>query len=163
MALVDPSRKIQALTRGDLQHPACCACCGSSDPERTFITFGIYYDYEGNVYICSLCFREAVMVMEFFTPEEVEKQLADANKLLIENAALKEELDNARPILNSVRSMFTNVNPDGSVSDSVHPLIAETVDSGAEEQSEVAELSDSEGPTDTSGSKPRDRRKPVIH
>lgn len=160
---IDPSRKIQPRSRGDLRHPGACACCGGSDPDRTYVDFGIYYDYEGTVYICDICYRESVQVMGFFTPEEVEQQLSQLNSLLDENAALKKELDNARPILAAIASLSIPVIDSSGDSDSVSnsdaPEDAEGTEAG---EPEITEHADSEGRSDSSGTKPRDRSKPII-
>jgi hypothetical protein len=171
MALeVDPSRKIQPRSRGDLRHPGTCACCGGSDPERTYIDFGIYFDYEGTVYICDICFREAVQVMGFFTPEEVLEQIGQLNKLLEENAALKTELEHARPILDAVANLTgPTVTLDSGIS-KPSDLVVPEGDEGQESsdegttdgESEVTESAVSTGRSNASGTKPRNRSNPVI-
>lgn len=160
---IDPSRKIQPRSRGDLRHPGTCACCGGSDPDRTYVDFGIYYDYEGTMYICSTCFTEAVHVMGYFTPDEVEQQLTQLNSLLDENAQLKKELENARPILNAVANLNLSVaDPAGDSDSSSDPDSVEDVEGTEAGESEVTESDSSEGRSNASGSKPRDRSKPII-
>ena len=167
----DPSRKIQQRSRGDLGFPGSCACCGGSDPERTYVDFGIWYDYEGSVYICSICFTEAVQVMGFFTPDEVKENLERLNTLLDENAQLKKELEDARPILNAVIGLSPNLaNFVGSDSDSNSDLGTEETDNGSSRadedavvgESEVKESSASEGRGNSGGTKPRNRSSAII-
>lgn len=167
----DPSRKIQQRSRGDLGFPGSCACCGGSDPERTYVDFGIWYDYEGSVYICSTCFTEAVQVMGFFTPEEVQETFDQLNAMLRENAQLKKELEDARPILNAVANLGGSlVAPVSGDSDSNSDLDAEEADSGSSGtdedavsgESEVKESPVSEGRGDTSGTKPRNRGPAIV-
>lgn len=168
---IDPSRRIVPRTRGDLRHPGSCACCGGDNPEITYVDFGIYFDYEGTMYICETCFREAVQVMGFFTPEEVADQLAQLNSLIEQNAALTSELNNARPILDSVLSLAGNsgalsaaitsefANLDDSESEGGSPTADEDAVSG---ESSAEELTVSERRSDTGGTELRERSEPVI-
>lgn len=160
---IDPSCKIQPRSRGELNHPGSCAVCGSGDPERTYVDFGVYYDYEGSMYVCNLCFEEAaVKVMGYFTQEEHSKLLNLNNELILKCEELEKELADARPILDAVRNVLGPVDypsVGGILSDSTP---AEDNSDGAEEQPEAPELPSGEGSTDTGGTKPRNRSKPVI-
>jgi hypothetical protein len=155
---IDPSRKIVPRNRGELNHPGSCACCGGSDPDRTYVDFGIWYDYEGSVYICNQCLYEAaVTVMGYFTQEQHEALLAISNRQAMRISELETELADAQPILDAVRSLGTHVDL-VSVSDvgSDNPT-SEVVETGTEEQPEVAELPDSEGHTDSPRTEPSNR------
>lgn len=160
---IDPSRRIQPRTRGDLLHPGACAVCGGSDPERTYVDFGLFYDYEGGIYFCNICFDEAaVKVMGYFTREEHLQLLDQHNQLIEQAAALQTELDNVRPIVDAVRSLGSvTSNPD--LSDEFSDLgDPEVTEGSAEGEPEVTEPVDEQVSSGTSGAKPRDGRKPVI-
>ena len=162
---VDPSRRIIARTRGELQHPGSCAICGGSDPDRTFVDIGVYYDYEGNVYICHLCFDEAaVQVMGYFTREEHLKLLAHNNILIEQNQKLQAELDNYGELATTLKRLgFSSALPANILSDSSDLGTAETPEGTEAGESETPESVNGEGPEDSERLKLRNRSKPVIH
>lgn len=47
------------VVRMPLMAPGCCSCCGSSDPARTYLDFGMTLEFHGVVYFCHLCLTEA--------------------------------------------------------------------------------------------------------
>lgn len=162
---VDPSRRIIARTRGELQHPGSCAICGGSDPDRTFVDIGVYYDYEGNVYICHLCFDEAaVKVMGYFTREEHLQLLAQNNILIEQNQKLQAELDSYGS-LNEVLGQFgLSSMPTADALDSLGVEVPVADGKGPEDgESETPESVNGEGPKDSERSELRNRSKPIIH
>lgn len=164
MALeVDPSRKIQLRNRGELMPPGCCAVCGSADPDRSYVDFGLWYDYEGGIYICSLCFDEAATkVVGYFTEDQHKELLNHNNKLLLKVEELQTEIDNVQPILAAIRTI--GISRDDSVSaggdSNLDP--SETAEQAGSGESEVTEHATSEGRSDVSGTQPGNRGKPVI-
>ena len=162
---VDPSRRIIARTRGELQHPGSCAICGGSDPDRTFVDIGVYYDYEGNVYICHLCFDEAaVQVMGYFTREEHLKLLGQNNILIEQNQKLQAELETYESLAAGLKRLgvtpVTITDSDSNLSDSGTVETPEGTEAGEPAPEESA---DGEGPKDSERAELRNRSKPIIH
>jgi hypothetical protein len=108
--------------------------------------------------------------MGFFTPEEVLQQVGQLDNLLEENAALKTELEHARPILNAVANLTGSPVSLDSVSSESSDLAVSESDEGQEPadaitvsgESEVAESTSDKGRGDVSGLKSRNRSGPII-
>lgn len=162
---VDPSRRIIARTRGELHHPGSCAICGGSDPERTYVDIGVYYDYEGNVYICHLCFDEAaVQVMGYFTREEHLNLLAQNNVLIEKNEKLQAELDNYGELASTLERLgFNSALPASVLSDSGDLGSTEVTEGTEAGEPAPEESTDGEGSKDSERLELRNRSKPVIH
>lgn len=84
---VDPSKLTQLRSRGQLMHPGTCAICGNGTCDEGYLDTGIYYDYEGHVYICLVCVRTEVLPQIGAIPyEEAEyiknERQADATRIL---------------------------------------------------------------------------------
>lgn len=162
---VDPSRRIIARTRGELHHPGSCAICGCSDSERTYVDIGVYYDYEGNVYLCDHCFDEAaVQVMGYFTRDEHLKLLAQNNVLIEKNEKLQAELDNYGELASTLERLgFSSALSAGVLSDSGDLGSSETSEGTEAGEPEAPESDNGEGLKDSERPQLRDRSKPVIH
>lgn len=159
----DPSRRIIARTRGELQHPGSCAVCGSDDPERTYVDFGIYFDYEGTMYICSVCFGEAAeKVMGYFTAEQHLQLLSENNSLIHKNEVLTAELQNYESLTDALRAMSVPIDAIIRGGRPSSEASVEDAKDGADGESETAEPVNDEGPSEPSGTEPVNRSKPVI-
>lgn len=58
---VDPAKMTQLKSRGEIRHPGVCALCGSGNCDEGYLDTGVYYDYEGHVYICILCVNSEIL------------------------------------------------------------------------------------------------------
>lgn len=166
---IDPSDRLQLRSRGELLHPGSCAICGSSDPERTYVDTGIFYDYEGRIYICNICGTQIGEILGLFTPDEIELTNKQLDESLTKIVVLEKELEDARPIMDSITSMFGNL----SSSNSEPSVPADSEPEGSSETSdevtsdavsgepEVTEPVSKPGRTDTSGSKRGNGSKPT--
>lgn len=101
----DPSDRILIRSRGELNHPGSCMVCGGSDEERNYVDLGVFYDYEGNCYLCDICGTQVGEVLGLFTPDEVKDTLKNLSDALERIASLEAELEHARPIMDSIRSL----------------------------------------------------------
>lgn len=101
----DPSDRILLKSRGELNHPGSCMVCGGSDEERNYVDLGVFYDYEGNCYLCDLCGTQVGEVLGLFTPDEIKDLVKQGNDLAAANEAMRKELDHARPIVDAIRGL----------------------------------------------------------
>lgn len=97
----DPSARMQIRTRGELRHPGTCLECGSGTCDEGYLDLGVFFDYEGQMYLCKVCVFQAGETFGMYTPAEVESQQELNAKLMLENAHLTEELNNAAPIIDA--------------------------------------------------------------
>ena len=100
----DPSARMQVRSKGELVHPGRCMVCGNGNCDSGYLDLGVFFDYEGTMYLCMSCCTQAGETIGMFTPDEVKSQQELIEKLTHENVQQKEELDYARPIIGSLRS-----------------------------------------------------------
>lgn len=116
----DPSARMQLRTRGELMHPGTCMCCGSGVCDEGYLDLGVFFDYEGTMYLCHTCTTQAGETIGMFTPDQVNSQLSLLEQLTQENAKYKEELDRVRPVIDSIANLQLTVVPGpASISDFV--------------------------------------------
>lgn len=95
----DPSARMQLRSRGELVHPGQCMVCGNGTCDEGYIDLGVFFDYEGTMYLCKTCCYQAGETFGMFTPDEVKSQQELIERLTTENASLTEELENVAPIV----------------------------------------------------------------
>lgn len=122
----DPSARMQLRTRGELVHPGSCMVCGSGTCDEGYLDLGVFFDYEGTMYLCHTCATQAGETIGMFTPDQVNSQLSLLEQLTQENAKYKEELDNVRPLVDAVNRLR-------QPSDSIDPHAPTIVDFVREE------------------------------
>jgi hypothetical protein len=98
--LNDPSARMQLRSMGELVRPAACCVCGNGTHEDGYLDLGVYYDYEGQMYLCKTCATQAGETIGMYTPDEV-KNLQDLAANLL---ADKERLESLKPIAASTDS-----------------------------------------------------------
>lgn len=126
----DPSARMQLRTRGELQHPGSCMVCGSGVCDLGYVDLGVFYDYEGTMYLCHTCVTQAAEIIGMFTPEQVESQRQLLDDLTSQNAQYKEELDRVRPLVSAVEQLKSTVVSDLiGASDSVSDFVREESES----------------------------------
>jgi hypothetical protein len=159
----DPSARMQLRSMGELVHPAACCVCGNGVCEAGYIDLGVYYDYEGQMYLCKTCLYQAGETFGMFTPDEVKIIQDQLVSITNENEKLKEELEElerVRPIVSVIESGIAAIAATGDVPtvpayESYEPgdgSTGETSEGSVSGESEVTEHADSERRTDTSGS-----------
>jgi hypothetical protein len=156
----DPSARMQLRSMGELVHPAACCVCGNGVCEAGYIDLGVYYDYEGQMYLCKTCLYQAGETFGMFTPDEVKIIQDQLVSITNENEKLKEELERVRPIVSVIESGIAAIAATGDVPtvpayESYEPgdgSTGETSEGSVSGESEVTEHADSERRTDTSGS-----------
>lgn len=109
---------MQLRNTGELMHPGCCAVCGNGTCEFGYVDLGVYYDYEGQVYLCMTCIdKDLTEVAGLLSKGEVELLQHEANELAKSNKQLTEQLEKANERLNHYDSLFVD-------RFSSHPFIA---------------------------------------
>lgn len=93
-----PSDRVQVVQAGSLRAPGTCALCGSGTCELGYVDLDIYYDWEGNVYLCMWCAKQVAHVIGCLNPEE-SKHLEELNLSLVK------ELNETKERLNDYRVM----------------------------------------------------------
>jgi len=121
-----PSDRVQLRGLGELQHPGSCALCGSGNCEDGYVDLGIYYDYEGQMYLCVICVKQVAGVIDMIPSEEVQFMQAAAEELALkfkaledENLRYRERLAAYDVLVNSVSSGF----PAGTPSQIEEPTV----------------------------------------
>ncbi len=87
-----PSDRVQLVGLGELLHPGTCMLCGSGNCEEGYARLGVYYDYEGEQYLCRTCTIQVSELFGCLTPEEaghLQETAADYAKV---NEAVSREL-----------------------------------------------------------------------
>lgn len=82
--------------------PGNCTSCGSCDPERTYIDFGITEEFVGTVYCCHMCFEFIAKEMGYVSSilmQSMQDQVYAAERQLFEANLKIEVLKNAVAVL----------------------------------------------------------------
>ncbi len=102
----DPSARMQVRGIGDLMHPGACAVCGNGNNTEGFVDIGVYYEYEGQVYLCMLCAKELVATIGGATSEELLVTAELTSRSLEENEQLKSEVEKLNAELEQYRNLM---------------------------------------------------------
>lgn len=150
----DPDSKFKILGRGSLLAPACCASCGGSDAERRYLDLGLFYDFEGQVYFCTICVEEMAETIGLLNSTELEFLQELNTKLAADYSELKNRYEEEHERLQHFDSLFAGLT--GPSSDDVNVTVesesesnAEPVSDGDDESSDITESVEGEGSTDT--------------
>lgn len=102
---LSPSDRMQVRNIGELMHPGACCVCGSGTCQQGYIDIGVYYDYEGQMYLCMTCLTEAAETAGMLSLEESE-HLIEQNKQL---AAELTDLTATNKELSEQNEQFNNL------------------------------------------------------
>lgn len=108
--------RMQLCGIGDLMHPGACMVCGSGNREQGYVNLGVYYEYEGNMYLCFTCLTEAAEVIGMLTSDEALILRNEAGQVFRENTKLKEELNRANERLVAIDSVLSGLAVAGAFS-----------------------------------------------
>lgn len=86
---------------GELTHPGECFVCRSGTRQEGYVNLDVYFDFEGQMYICNYCLNEVGAVMGMLNSEESEFLKNHAAVLAKELDEVKEKLRNAEHRLSS--------------------------------------------------------------
>lgn len=161
-----PSDRVQLVGLGELLPPGHCMICKNGNCEEGYAKLDVFYDYEGEQYLCRLCVIQLSELFGCLTPEEAQ-HLQDAakeyaslnNDLFQENQVLSERLRVFNDALAGVAPSLPRILSDAS-GDEVKQSEpdATTVDAGTTEtsgggKSDPEESVKESGPADVSESK----------
>ena len=114
----DPGARMQLVGLGELMHPGTCMVCGAGTRDGGYVRIGVYYEYEGEMYICrEFCLPELILTVGGLTTEEAQQFTADANDILLQNEELKAQLEAANERLQHFDALLSDsaaVSIDGS-------------------------------------------------
>lgn len=65
-----PSDRVQVRRLGELMPPGACALCGNGTCLEGYVDLDIFYDYEGQVYLCMNCARDVAKTIGCLLPGE---------------------------------------------------------------------------------------------
>lgn len=154
----DPSARMQIRSIGELQLPGSCYVCGNGNCDEGYVDFGTFVDYHGSFYMCLICAKQLAELLGYFSPDEVQTTQALLSTYVTENESLKKELDNARPVLDSLTSFMRStvqsggiIGPDTAESmDESRPFSEDAIEGSEAADSDSIESVDSAGRSDTS-------------
>lgn len=141
MRELSPSDRMHVIGLGQLLHPGSCMVCGSGNSQDGYLSFGVFYDYEGHQYLCMDCALEAAETIRCLTPEETSHLMAQCESLATENAELMSKLEAANERLKAYDTLFGSVVNSGVGNDAV---IGDSADKGDAVTSENADKGESE-------------------
>lgn len=105
-----PSDRVQVIQAGSLGHPGTCALCGSGTCELGYVDLDIYFEWEGNVYLCMWCAKQVAKVIGCLNPEE-SKHLEELNLSIAQELKETKEKLNDYSALADVISRAFNLSP----------------------------------------------------
>lgn len=90
-----PSDRMQFVGMGGLAHPGDCMVCKNGTCEKGYIRLGVYYDFEGEQYLCWYCLVQAAEILGCLIPDEANSLREVINNLVRENNVMTTELGKA--------------------------------------------------------------------
>lgn len=160
MSDLNPDSRMRKRGLGDLMHPGVCAVCGNGTYEPGYIDIGVYYDYEGQVYLCLACVNEIADTAGLLTDTEAQflciqnKDFAEKNEKLVHDLKVaNERLQHYDALFNSNFESHPDVISDLESEDKQEDgePADESVNDGEAEEPVINESVTSEGPANTSG------------
>lgn len=147
MSAKSPSEKIQVVGLGDLLSPAACIVCGNGTCQDGYISFGIFVDYVGSLYLCMTCMLQAAETADCSGPVETEMNRTLLAQLKEENSTLRKDKETLNERLRVFSDALAGIRDDQPrvISDYVVPsdIVDEAPDSlisnGEAGESEPAE------------------------
>lgn len=87
--LENPSARMHFRGVGDLLFPGSCCVCGNGTNSAGYVDIGVYFDYEGQVYLCITCLTEAAETGGMLSIEQSEFLKDLCTKVATENEELR--------------------------------------------------------------------------
>lgn len=88
-----PSDRVQLRETGELRTPGNCALCGNATCLDGYVDLDIYFDWEGNIYLCMNCAKQVSKVIGCLLPDETKALHALYEENARELNETKEKLD----------------------------------------------------------------------
>ena len=138
----DPSARMQVRGIGDLMHPGACAVCGNGNSINGYVDIGVYYEYEGQVYLCMLCAEEFVATIGGATADELLVTAELTSRSLEENEQLKSEVEKLNGELEQYRNLMRIARDDAGNNDDNHLPVIENSESESGSIESVSEVTE---------------------
>lgn len=127
----DPSARIQVRGVATLQHPGCCAVCGSGDAERLYVDPGVFVDFEGQFYFCNICTEEMGSTIGMLTSAEAQFLIQQNNKYEVRNTELEKVREAYDRLVVALRdAAISAASPSGSLLADSSDIISEAEPEG---------------------------------
>lgn len=107
-----PSDRVQLVGLGELLSPACCMICRSGNCDEGYARLGVWYDYEGEQYLCRTCVIQVAELFSCLTPEEAQHVKDAATEYAALNNDLFQENEVLRERLRVFNDALAGINPD---------------------------------------------------
>lgn len=119
--------RFQILEASQLQLPHKCAICGgfSNEGGRKFVSWDLWIEFYGNVYICTICFIGAAKSIGVVTSEHHNIALAQVKAFKAVVETYMRECDDLRAQLDSLRNSVSTYADSNSDTDSSYKGPAE--------------------------------------
>ncbi len=165
----DPGARMHIVGLGQLMHPGTCMVCGSGVRESGYLAVGVYFDYEGEMYICvEYCLPEIIKMIGGLTHDEAQLIVDAANRALEQAASLKADMErlNERLIhydalLNSyavnnvgASDLVSNADSEGNINPDPVVTVSDNGESESEESTQKRRPYDFERVAGSDGDKP---------
>ena len=102
----DPSARMQVRSRGELRHPGACMICGNGTNDDGYVDLGVFFDYEGTMYLCMTCALQLAELIGCVLPDQIKIFEAKVESLSGKNDELHKELDNAQHHVDTVNALL---------------------------------------------------------
>lgn len=112
----DPSARMQLRSRGELRHPGSCMICGNGTNDDGYVDLGVFFDYEGTMYLDMTCALQIAVLIGCVTPDDIKIFQEAAEKAAKERDDLHKDLDNAQHHIDTVNALLRSKFLPGSVS-----------------------------------------------
>lgn len=104
-----PSDRMQFVGMGGLTHPGVCMVCGNGTCEEGYVRLGVYFEYEGEMFLCVTCVIQAGEIIKMLTPDEAKALWETASNTQAHNVTLETELEKANERLAAYDSVLSGI------------------------------------------------------
>lgn len=101
------SDRMQVRSVGDLRQPGTCMLCGSGNKEW-YLDLGVFFDWEGQMYLCQECIYQCAEAVGCLIPAEVQHLQESSENLASQLLEANEELRKANERLALYDSVFSD-------------------------------------------------------
>lgn len=102
----DPSARMQLRSRGELRHPGACCICGNGTNDDGYVDLGVFFDYEGTMYLDMTCALQIATLIGCVSPEEIKIFEKKVEELAKKNDELRKDLDNAQHHVDTANALL---------------------------------------------------------
>lgn len=99
----DSAGRVQPVQYGNMAHPGICLLCNriGKKPDEIFASLGVELEYYGVAYLCLECCAELADFIRYKSPDAFFALKLKHEALKLENEVLKDQLAEAKGLLNA--------------------------------------------------------------